>query len=82
MMNAELVLTNQRTYRTNSETRSCAIAAPTPTHAEELADAIAAERLTERFADLTWKTLMPVTMLSLTFAAGVLTCAQFLAVHM
>jgi hypothetical protein len=66
MMNAAIVLNH---HGMHSEV---------PTEART--DTLAAERLTERFADLTWKTIAPVTALSLTFAVGVLTCAQ-LFVH-
>jgi hypothetical protein len=81
MMNAEIALSSHPTFGFSSETKVSDGSEATPMHAEELSDAVAAERLTERFAEMTWKTLLPITTLGLTFAVGVLACAQFFAVQ-
>jgi hypothetical protein len=81
MMHAGIVHTSHVSYRPQSDLALAEHREATSPHAEALADAVAAERLAERFAEMTWKTLVPITTLGLTFAVGVLACAQFFAIQ-
>jgi hypothetical protein len=75
-MNTKIVLNSQRMYPAN-------IWAPVAEHREAptASDVLAMERLEDRFAELTWKAVAPITALSLTFAVGILACAQFFVLH-
>jgi hypothetical protein len=81
IMNAGIVHTSHMACGSRSDSRIAGDSEAAPIQAEALADAVAAERLADRFAEMTWKTLLPITTLGLTFAVGVLACAQFFAIQ-